>query len=350
MRIALPCLLLVVACSESFVPPSTVTDFRVVGARVEVQSESTRANPSPGESVRVSILAVDRGAAPSDIPEVPPLTPPPLQWALVPCVPLPTTIGPPICGTRIEPCEGCTATPPDDPLAVPEMRFDVPSEDELDRADASSVLLQGIVCANGTPSEDAILRFLMGESEDLSPCVGPPVIVGRPIAGRFVTVQIPIERDRAAPNLNPEVMDLLFNGAAWPPPYDGGVPRTAARQGCEADLVGLSEEQRQAQPRAGDARSTMDLSVTKGSLQSFTVDGETMTEEIQVSWLADGGGFEVSFAFITDPARSILTQWRPPGSVPSDGQLVRFQFVIRDGRGGSDWVERGLCVLPPEPP
>ena len=70
-------------------------------------------------------------------------------------------------------------------------------------------------------------------------------------------------------------------------------------------------------------------------------------EEIQVSWLTDGGDLERTFSFITDPARSVLTQWQPFPDAPEDGSLVRLTFVIRDGRGGTDWVERGLCVLPP---
>jgi len=72
--------------------------------------------------------------------------------------------------------------------------------------------------------------------------------------------------------------------------------------------------------------------VTPESIQTFTVDDTEVSEEIQVSWLADGGGF---------------TNWKPPKSVPEDGQLVRLNFVIRDGRGGTDWTERGLCILPP---
>jgi hypothetical protein len=340
-------LILVAACSESFAPASAVTDFRAVASRIDVVGEPDRANPNPGEQVDVSILAIDRGAPPA----APSLTPGPLQWAFVPCVPVPTTIGPPICSLPIEPCDGCIATPPEDPLATPEMmRFQVPSEAELEQANATSTLFQGVLCSNGRPSEDAILRFLQGESEDLSPCEGPPTIEDRPIEGRFVTVQIPIETNPNDPNLNPELLNVLLDGRAWPPPYDQEVPRTAPQSGCAADLDDLSQQDSDAHPRAGDVPSTVDLSVTQDSLQTYPVDGEERTEEIQVSWLGDGGAFERSFSFITDPARSVLTQWRPPESVPQDGQLVRFNFVIRDGRGGTDWVERGLCVRPPVQP
>jgi hypothetical protein len=334
-----------IACSESFLPASAVTDLRVVGARVDVEGAPGRANPSPGDDTQVSILVIDQGAPASEPPEEPALTPPLLTWSFVACVPTATRIGPPICGAPIEPCDGCTGPPSTDPLAFPVIGFQVPSEEALDAVEAREVILQGVVCSNGSPSQDAIFRFITGETDDLVPCEGPPIVAGRPIEGRFVTVQIPIERDAQNPNLNPEIAgdSIRLNGRPWPPPYEQGVPRDAPLTGCEADL---DDEDRARHPVAGSAPLTINLSVTDDSLQPFTVDGVDLTEEIQVSWLADGGGFEVSFSFITDPARSILTQWRPFSSASEDGSLVRFTFVIRDGRGGTDWVERGLCVLP----
>jgi len=100
------------------------------------------------------------------------------------------------------------------------------------------------------------------------------------------------------------------------------------------------------QPIAGSSPYDIRLQVTPASLQTYTVDDVTLTEEIQVTWLTDGGGLVQTFSFINAPAIDSLTQWTPPTGVPEDGQLVRFNFVIRDGRGGTDWVDRGLCVLP----
>lgn len=344
-------LCLTMACSESFLPPSAVTNLRVVGARIDVEGEPGRANPSPGDDIEVSILVIDRGAEPTEPPEEPALTPPRLTWSFVACVPTATRIGVPICGAEIGSCEGCVGPPPDDPLALPVMRFQVPSEEELDAVEAREVLLQGVVCGNGSPSQDAIARFISGETDDLEPCEGPPIIPGLPIEGRFVTVQIPIERDAEDPNLNPGIESVRFDGGdGWPPPYAEEVPRTAPRTGCKADLDALTEEDRSRHPVEGGEPLSINLSVTDGSLQPFTVDGVDMTEEIQVSWLADGGAFEVAFSFITEPPSpsavpSILTQWKPPSNAPAVGRLVRFNFVIRDGRGGLDRVERGLCVL-----
>lgn len=347
---ALAVLCFVIACSDSFLPPSAVTDLRVIGARIEVQGAPGRANPSPGDAIQASILVIAPGAPPSEQEGVPALTPPLLNWAFVACVPAATTLGPPVCGAVIAPCEGCVGAPPSDPFAYPIIDFRVPSREELDAVDARRVLLQGVVCSNGTPSQEAILRFLSGETDDLVPCEGPPIDERAPIEGRIVTVQIPVERDPEDPNLNPGIASISLNGGSgWPPPYAEGVPRTAPRTGCKAELDMLSEEERDRHPVAGSAPSNINLSVTNGSLQSFTINDVEAIEEIQVSWLADGGGFQVAFSFITDPASSILTMWQPSSEVPEDGRLVRFNFVIRDGRGGLDHVERGLCILPPPP-
>ena len=171
MRRALgPILLcLVVACSESFLPASAIDDLRVIGARIDVEGAPGRANPSPEDEVQASILVIDQGPLPA------------LTWSFLPGVPAPTRIGVPICGALIQGCDGCTGPPPSDPFALPVLRFQVPSEEELDAVEAREVLLQGVVCSNGIPSAEAILQFLMGESDDLSPCEGPPTIPGVPI-------------------------------------------------------------------------------------------------------------------------------------------------------------------------
>ena len=328
------------ACSDSFLAAWAVTDLRAVAGRVDVEGQPERANPSPGEPVQVSILVIDQGAPPSDMPEVPALTPGRLQWGFVACIPEATLFGPPICRELIEPCEGCIGTPPADPLALPVLRFRAPSQEELDAAEASSVVVQGAICAGGPPAQDAILRFILGETDDLNPCEDPSN------EGRFVTVSIPIEDDPSDPNLNPMISTITLDDAAWPPPYDSVVPRTAPRTGCVDDLEGLSAEERAAHPVAGGLPLAINLLVTPESLQTYSVEDREIVEEIQVSWLADGGGYERTFSFITDPARSVLTQWQPLPSAPEDGTLVRFTFVIRDGRGGTHWVERGLCVRP----
>lgn len=326
-------LCILAACSESFLPPSAVTDLRVVGALVEVEGKPGRANPDPGDTIRVSNLVIDRGFPPSTEPA--PLSPPPLQWSLVACVPEPTFLALPIC-RNVLPCEGCEATPPENSFAFPIVRFQVPSAAELEAVEATSVVLQGAICANGPPVElDAIIRFVTGETDVLEPCADPND------EGRFISVEVSIEQQPDNPNLNPSIADVTLNGAPWPLPFDQGVRRDRPDSGC-ASLV----DDESVLPRAGGPAPTIRLTATDDSFQEYMMGDMTLTEEMQVSWLADGGGFEFSFSFITDPARTAPIQWAPPNFANPGGTLVRFNFLIRDGRGGIDWVDRGLCVLP----
>lgn len=335
-RLPAVCLLLIAACGESFPPPSAVVDFRVVGALVEVEGKPGRANPDPGDTIEVSILVIDRGFPSATEPA--PLSPPPLQWSLVACVPQPSVLALPICRNVLS-CEGCVATPPEDPLAFPVVRFQVPSAAELEAAEATSVKLQGAICANGPPATtDAIIRFVTGETDVLDPCEDPND------EGRFINVDISIEDEPDNPNLNPTIADVTLDGEPWPPPFDQGVPRDFSDSGC----AGFVDEN--VALREGGPVSTIELTATSNSFQQYLVNDVLVTEEMQVSWLADGGGFEFSFSFITDPARTAPILWAPPGFANTGGSLVRFNFLMRDGRGGIDWVERGLCVLPELPP
>ena len=331
-RLQAVCLLLLAACGESFLPASAVVDLRVVGALVEVEGKPGRANPDPGDMIQVSNLVIDRGFPPAAEPA--PLSPPPLQWLLVACIPEPSVLALPIC-RNVLPCEGCVATPPEDPLAFPIVRFQVPSAAELEAAGATSVVLQGAICANGPPAAtDAIIRFVTGETDVLDPCEDPNN------EGRFISVEISIEDEPDNPNLNPTIADITLDGEPWPPPFDQGVPRDFSDSGCAdfgGELVALRE---------GGPVSIIELTATSDSFQQYLADDMFVTEEMQVSWLADGGGFEFSFSFIADPARVAPILWAPPGFANTGGSLVRFNFLMRDGRGGIDWVERGLCVLP----
>ena len=324
--------LLVAACAESFLPASAVVDLRVIGARVDVEGNPGRANPVPGDVIQVSNIVIDRGFPPT---EPPPLSPAPLQWRLVACIPAVSMREEPICRTQIS-CEGCIETPPADPFAFPVVRFQVPSADALNAAEASSVVLQGAICANGEPADlDAILRVATGEIQTLEPCQDPED------EGRFITAEIPIETQPENPNLNPIIESVTLNGEPWPPPFDTGVPRDQPESGC-VDLVADPS----VLPRADGSISIIELEATNPSFQQYVVDDVFITEEMQVSWLGDGGAFEDSFSFITDPARSATIQWAPPGFPPPSGRVVRFNFVIRDGRGGLDRAERGLCLVP----
>jgi hypothetical protein len=48
----------------------------------------------------------------------------------------------------------------------------------------------------------------------------------------------------------------------------------------------------------------------------------------------------------TSPRPKVKLHWSAPSTVTAGGQLVRFHFVLRDGRGGVDWTTRAVCIVP----
>ncbi|MBC7174228.1 MAG: hypothetical protein H5U40_17420, partial [Polyangiaceae bacterium] len=97
----------------------------------------------------------------------------------------------------------------------------------------------------------------------------------------------------------------------------------------------------------------LELSVEPGSAETFVEVGSdgverTVTESLQITYVATAGEMDRTFGFI-DPGENTIIDtvgWEPPlaDEVPPEGLLVRFYFVVRDGRGGVDYLERALCV------
>jgi hypothetical protein len=77
-------------------------------------------------------------------------------------------------------------------------------------------------------------------------------------------------------------------------------------------------------------------------------DTEVAVESLLLSHFASSGELERAFSPIPTEAATISTniEWIAPGDPGASGRLARFWFVIRDLRGGSDFVERALCVVP----
>ena len=75
-------------------------------------------------------------------------------------------------------------------------------------------------------------------------------------------------------------------------------------------------------------------------------------EWLQISHFTTAGELDRSITAVEaeDPRESpsVEMKWDAPelAEVPAEGRVVRFTFVVRDMRGGVDWLGRSLCVLP----
>lgn len=319
MRRLLPCLVLLCAgCVEELEPPWLIADNRVLGARVEVQDDPTRAWPAPGEEVNVTWRVVD------------PDEPAPLTWAFAWCPAAPVAFGTPFCIEGTEP----TLLPPQaepDP-AAPSFALPVPPAGDLEGA--TSILMLGLVCADGTVDLDP--ARLMDQDALADACQGEGA------KGTPVTLDLPLATD-GRDNANPQLDELSLRGASWAAPPQEVLQ--APRSGCptDASLPELS---------AGGPGVSIALRVPPTSRETFdTVDDEgrteTRVEEIQVAHFTTAGELDRLFTFIEDEGDlEAEVSWEPPpeAELVADRELVRFHFVVTDRRAGATFATRALCV------
>lgn len=301
-------------CADDFDPPSLVARTRVLGARVEVSGAPERATPTPGEEATVTWLVTSPGA------------PPAVGWAFVLCAADPLgglgCGGPPLA-------KAVGATSP------PRLTFAAPG---TAGATLTRFTVFGYVCVDDDPIVDA--RGVP------TGCGGDARQTGGPTperAARETAVSAPVwVADAAHTNRNPATEGALtFDGAAW------------AAQGSAGDACVLG-------PRvaAGSKKHELGLTVAETDRETYDVlQGDpprpsATRETLELSLFATSGKMRTPFLFLegedTTVAPTAATTWDAPAAedLPAgDGDIaVAFTFVLRDGRGGTSWTTRSLCV------
>jgi hypothetical protein len=295
-RIALACLLLSSGCSDPLKPPELIEETRVLAARTEVTADAARASVRPLESARVRFLVVS------------PREPDALGWAFSACKAARTTDSRAICQAP-----SFFEVRQDSPAAG-EPSFELELPDGAALSGAAHVAVAGVFCAGSA-----------ARAGSFATCDGG----GRALQ---TSVEILVE-DGEARNLNPAFAStpVSLDGASWPAPSASLV----FADGCTDDLprVPVGSEHvigilppAEARELAGDQR-----------------------EMLQISHFSDGGELDRSLSFVEADAAddaAAEVRWLAPASAADAGRLVRFYLVLRDLRGGVDWTERAVCVVP----
>jgi hypothetical protein len=287
------------ACDDELKPVDLIEEPRVLAARIEVEGDPQRASPSPGETAHVTwLVATPSGDAFSG-------------FALGACSALPRRGG--LSNCREAPFKVASAEPSSD---RPRFDFTVPAE--LDPSAAPLLAIQGSLCPESSGSF---------EGEQARCADGPGLRVN-------------LDFLLATPddvNQNPSFPadSITLDGAVWPlRPISGescaglGFPELAYTSAEHALTVSLPDSARQALVQKSSA--------------------DPKRESLQIAHFASAGNLTSAFSNLLefDPANSVKFGWTAPKDVPAEGRLVRFWFVARDGRGGSDFTERALCALP----
>lgn len=285
------------ACDDPLALPQRIDRTRVLASRVEAVGEPSRAWPAPGQSAVVRWLVVDPDPSTR------------FRWDLRACVARDARVGLPSCDAA----PFATVRQDEETADQPELGFMMPKQ--LGRV----VLVQGVLCSRGQPSADG--RACLGEKAD----------------GDRVVLTIPMGEEE---NRNPSLQDdiLRLGTTAWQQPPATSTDACAAQAGTNARPA----------VTAG-SRTSVSVELRGTDRDSLPATTPVTRETLQFSYVATEGLLEQPYAYVeaseppgTSPPRVF---WTAPTTVPAGGLIVRFYVVVRDLRGGSDWVSREVCVV-----
>jgi len=302
------CALFAGGCGDELRLAQSIEETRVLAARSETQGAPERAWPAPGEGVVVRHFVVD------------PDERAPLSWALGVCPRDASSSSVARCAGPVF-AESVQTAPV---LGEPSVSAVVPAEAQL--GETRQLLVFGILCPRSDVSVPASLAAAWPEHLR---CAAPKV------SGTRVETTLPLQLGNDG-NRNPSLADdeIELGGQIWADPGD---PWALA---AECAGSGLPEV------HAGSNDVPIRLVFT-GDDREPIGDGR---EALSIGTFSTGGELERAFSFVEsdDPTNPPIVRvgWKVPGTAPSAGRLVRFHFVLRDGRGGTDWTTRALCVVP----
>ena len=315
---------LLVGCGDTLDPASLLNKTRPVGLLFSVEGDATSTRPAAGETLNITLLMAH---AAEELP---------VSYFAIFCVPAPSTRGVPFCdfdedGDPIL-VGGIHAA--NDIVGDPAFSLDIPSEAELDALGVgTSLLMLGAYCQGRIASITGIANLFDADADSVNPCSEPAD------DGAIISASVTLLRGDAQPNHNPGIASLTLGGAAWDSVPNG----TDTATGCMG--LGLP------QARQGDEPITIILRSTGTSRESYdALVDDVLTpvrESLQVTSLATAGEMQRTFSFIDEDHDVVDVEWlAPTEGTPLDGTRVRFEFVMRDGRGGLTRERRQLCLLP----
>lgn len=292
-------------CGEGLEPTGRITKARIIGVESLVQEDPSRTSARPGETLDVTLLVTQPGEPTQN------------TWAFVICQPAATTFGVPRCDES-EPLAFVSATTP--VAEAPSFSFQIPEGTDRD------LLYVGGVCLGGTLSP-----ALLSDDAPIDPCAESGV-------GRLVTGALRVQIDGDVENHAPRIEELTLDEEPWIPatPFptgscrDSSLPRVSY---SSEDVVRIEVFP------SDDSRETRDVS------------GET--EELPVAFFSTERGLTRFYSVIDDVRAHATADFdtreiteSDAQTIPPDGRVVRFEFVMRDDHGGVDRETRALCLLP----
>lgn len=303
--IALAALVLFAGCGDPVGKSWLVERTRVLGARTSAEAEPSRASLTSGERARVTWLV----AGPRGTPR--------LSWTFAVCVAPEGNMAAPRCdGAVLASGSGVSDGAPEVP-----MPFVLPNDVDLVPEGATLI---------------ALAAFCETPEVSLDPRTFNATCPG---GGEALLASSTIRRARAGRNANPDIADdaIRFDGAVLP-------PTTSAR--ADAACTGSPGA-----PMVVAGGSTHDLVLHLRGAEREAIDGQT-AESLLVSHVVTAGELDRQYSAV-EPRdampREIHVPWTAPPAteIAPEGRVVEVFFVLRDGRGGTGYSRRTLCVKRP---
>jgi hypothetical protein len=304
MRYALLVLLLA-GCASDLANGTLVDRPRVLGARLEIAGDPGRASPRAGEHATLRILTA----------------PPETEWLglAFACFETPRHAGLPSC-----------AAPPfasfDARASTLALELDVPP----DAAPGSSILFSGVLCSSGVPAiAEGELPRCEGEGAD----------------GEVFTYSVALAGEQ--PNHHPSApVEIAIDGTAWAAP-DADLPvQDCASREHSASLPQIDRREEEEPSPVTFVLDASDHEVYRVPVYRDEIVYEDRVETLSIAHVATAGRFSRRATDLQADAFEGGVPWRHPAAdeIPEGGLTVRFWIVVRDGRGGMDWIERAACV------
>jgi len=285
-------------CDDSLKSVSLIEETRVLGARIAVEADESRASPAPGERASLHFFVV----APSGEPQ--------FSYALSLCAVSPTNSGFP-------PCVGApfaSAVQADSTRADARLDFQVPPEIEL--STTPHAFASGLICPDSglNLAADGSATCLVGS--------GTQVAFEFELAGS--------EPSNHNPGFSADALTL--DGEPWP---------ASDETSCDAGTL----------PQvAAKSRHALRIDFSDADFEPLTrqTSLDPARETLLVSPFSDAGKLEHGFLSLSadTPPEQRRVSWDAPALTSTAPNLVRFYFVVRDARSGEDFTNRALCVVP----
>lgn len=331
--VALALLALGGCTGADFAPASLVTRPRIVGMIARIDADPGRASPLGREMLALEPVVV-----------APALDDGTLSTAWLACLAAPSRSGAPSCGAA-----PLGVSPPPVAGVVQPIAFALP-ELAATPLGAPSVLLTLASCDGG-----AVPRFAPdGSGESALPtCSGGAEDARAELTFFTLPTALALETANRHPSIADEAFTLAIADGAEAT-WDVEAPFPTG--GCAA-LAPTASLPHVRVPAGEPPIVTLRWSGGPDDREPYTVTiegtGETAMrrEALQVSHFATNGAFERDFSAVEPDAADDAggeIEWTPPAleTIPAEGEIVRFWWVVRDRRGGMDVAARALCVLP----